>query len=53
MYGVIRVPSEKGEEFRRKTVEKKILDTSRKIRKLQTKEGVFLEIPVTEAAGKY
>ncbi|MGB4161277.1 MAG: class I SAM-dependent methyltransferase family protein [Methanosarcina flavescens] len=52
MYGVIRVPSEKGEEFRKKAVKEKILDTARKIRKLQTKEGVFLEIPVTEAAGE-
>ncbi|HET8685820.1 MAG TPA: class I SAM-dependent methyltransferase family protein [Methanosarcina sp.] len=30
----------------------RFLDTARKIRKLQTAEGAFLEIPVTEAAGE-
>jgi tRNA wybutosine-synthesizing protein 2 len=50
MYRVIRVPPGKGEEIREKAVKEKFLDTARKIRKLQTAEGAFLEIPVTEAA---
>lgn len=52
MHKIIRIPPEKGEEIREKTIAGKFLDTTRKIRKLQTEEGVFLEIPVTEAAGK-
>lgn len=51
MYRIIRVPPEKGEEIREKAVREKILDTTRKIRKLQTAEGNFLEIPVIEVAG--
>jgi tRNA wybutosine-synthesizing protein 2 len=52
MYKTIRVPSEKGEEIRQKAVAEKFLDTSRKIKKISTEEGTFLEIPVTEAAGE-
>ena len=52
MYRVIRIPPEKGEEIREKAVVGKFLDTTRKIRKIQTEEGTFLEIPVTEAAGE-
>lgn len=52
MYLIIRVPPEKGEEIRKKAAAGKFLDTTRKIRKVQTEEGSFLEIPVTEAAGK-
>ncbi len=52
MYRVIRIPLKKGEEIREKAVKEKFLDTARKIRKLQTAEGAFLEIPVTEAAGE-
>jgi len=52
MYRIIRIPSEKGKEIREKAVTGKFLDTTRKIRKLHTKEGTFLEIPVTEAAGE-
>lgn len=52
MYRIIRVPPEKGEEIREKAITRKFLDTTRKIRKLQTAEGSFLEIPVIEAAGE-
>ena len=52
MYRIIRVPPEKGEEIRQKAIAVKFLDTTRKIRKIQTAEGSFLEIPVTEAAGE-
>ncbi len=52
MYRVIRIPPEKGEEIREKAINGKFLDAARKIRKLQTAEGTFLEIPVTEAAGE-
>ena len=52
MHRIIRVPPEKGEEIREKAIIGKFLDTTRKIRKLQTKEGIFLEIPVIEAAGE-
>ena len=52
MYRVIRIPPEKGEEIREKAVAWKFLDTTRKIRKIQTEEGTFLEIPVTEVAGE-
>ena len=38
--------------MRNKAAIGKFLDTSRKIKKVQTEEGSFLEIPVTEAAGK-
>lgn len=51
MYGVIRIPPERGEEIRKKAVNEKFLDTVRKIQKLHTVEGTFLEIPVTEASG--
>ncbi|MGB9927656.1 MAG: class I SAM-dependent methyltransferase [Methanosarcina sp.] len=52
MYRIIRIPREKVEEIREIASREKILDTSRKIRKLQTAEGTFLEIPVTEDAGE-
>jgi tRNA wybutosine-synthesizing protein 2 len=52
MYRIIRIPPEKGEEIRKKAADGKFLDTTRKIRKIQTEEGSFLEIPVTEAAGE-
>ena len=52
MFRIIRVPSDKGEEMRKKAATEGLLDTTRKIRKVQTEEGSFLEIPVTEAAGK-
>ncbi len=52
MYWIIRVPPEKGEETRKKAATEGLLDTARKIRKVQTKGGSFLEIPVTETAGK-
>jgi len=50
MYWIIRVPPQKGEEMRNKAAIGKFLDTSRKIKKIHTEEGSFLEIPVTEAA---
>ena len=52
MYKTIRVPIEKGEEARLEVLTADLLDNTRKIRKLQTLEDSFLEIPVTEAAGK-
>jgi tRNA wybutosine-synthesizing protein 2 len=52
MYRAIRVPPEKGEEIREKAIKEKFLDTKRKILKLSTPEGVFLEVPVSEAAGE-
>jgi tRNA wybutosine-synthesizing protein 2 len=50
MYRVIRISPEKGEELRKKAILGGFLDTARKIRKVRTEEGNFLEIPVTEAA---
>ncbi|HWQ49628.1 MAG TPA: class I SAM-dependent methyltransferase family protein [Methanosarcina sp.] len=50
MYRVIRVAPEKGEELRKKAILGGFLDTSRKIRKVRTEDGNFLEIPVTKAA---
>ncbi|AKB18656.1 class I SAM-dependent methyltransferase family protein [Methanosarcina sp. WWM596] len=52
MHRIIRIPPEKGEEIREKAVVEKFLDTTRKIRRIQTEESTFLEIPVTEAAGE-
>jgi tRNA wybutosine-synthesizing protein 2 len=52
MYKTIRVPIEKGEEARLEVLIADLLDNTRKIRKLQTWEDIFLEIPVTEAAGE-
>ena len=52
MHRIIRIPPEKGEEIREKAVAGKFLDTTRKIRKIRTAAGTFLEIPVTEAAGE-
>jgi tRNA wybutosine-synthesizing protein 2 len=52
MYRMIRVSPEKGEEIRKKAIAGRFLDTSRKIRKVKTEKGNFLEIPVTEAAGE-
>ncbi|MDD3247242.1 MAG: class I SAM-dependent methyltransferase family protein [Methanosarcina sp.] len=52
MYRTIRVPLEKGEEARREVITADLFDDTRKIRKLQTEKGTFLEIPVTEAAGE-
>ena len=52
MYKTIRVPIEKGEEARLEVLTADLLDNTRKIRKLQTWEDIFLEIPVTEAAGE-
>lgn len=52
MYRIIRVPAKKGEELRKKAVFEGFLDTARKIRKVITDKGDFLEIPVTEAAGE-
>lgn len=52
MYRMIRIPPEKGEEIRKKTVAEELLDTSRKIRKIRTEKGYVLEIPITEAAGE-
>jgi len=52
MYRTIRVPIEKGEEARLEVLTADLLDDTRKIRKLQTEKGTFLEIPVTEAAGE-
>ncbi|KKG08716.1 class I SAM-dependent methyltransferase family protein [Methanosarcina sp. 2.H.A.1B.4] len=52
MYRTIRVPLEKGEEARLEVITADLFDDTRKIRKLQTEEGTFLEIPVTEAAGE-
>ncbi len=52
MYRAIRIPPEKGEEIREKAIAGKYLDITRKIRKIQTEKGTFLEIPVTEAAGE-
>lgn len=49
MYRIIRVPSEKGEELRKKAIAGRFLDTSRKIREVRDEKGNFLEIPVTEA----
>ena len=50
MYRIIRIPPEKGEEIRKKAVAGKFLDTARKIRKIKTDEGNFLEIPLTNSA---
>ncbi|AKB46995.1 tRNA methylase Trm12p Wyeosine biosynthesis [Methanosarcina sp. Kolksee] len=47
---MIRTAPEKGEELRKKAIQGGFLDTSRKIRKVRTEEGNFLEIPVTESA---
>jgi predicted amidohydrolase len=52
MYRIIRVPPENGEEMRKRAAAEKFLDTTRKIRKIRTEEGSFLEIPVTEAGGE-
>lgn len=52
MYKTIRVPIEKGEEARLEVLNADLLDNTRKIRKLQTWEDSFLEIPVTGGAGK-
>jgi tRNA wybutosine-synthesizing protein 2 len=52
MYRSIRIPPEKGEEIRERAITGKFLDTARKIRRIQTEEGTFLEIPVTEVAGE-
>ncbi len=52
MYKIIRVPIEKGEEARLEVLTADLLDNTRKIRKLQTWEDSFLEIPVIEAAGE-
>jgi len=52
MYRIIRIPPDKGEEIRKKAVSGKFFDTTRKIRKIRTKEGNLLEIPVTEVAGE-
>lgn len=50
MYRMIRIAPKKGEELRKKAIQGGFLDTSRKIRKVRTEEGNFLEIPVTESA---
>lgn len=50
MYRIIRISPEKGEELRKKAILGGFLDTARKIRKVRTEEGDFLEIPVTKAA---
>jgi tRNA wybutosine-synthesizing protein 2 len=50
MYRIIRVPPERGEEMREKAVTEKFLDTKRKIRKIQSEKGNYLEIPVNESA---
>lgn len=42
----------KREEARLEVLTADLLDDTRKIRKLQTEKGTFLEIPVTEAAGE-
>lgn len=52
MYRIIRVLSEKGEEFREKAIIGGFLDSTRKIRTITIEERKFLEIPVTELAGK-
>jgi len=52
MYRTIHVPLEKGEETRLEVLNEDLLDPKRKIRKIRTEEGTFLEIPVTEAAGE-
>ncbi|WP_440948839.1 class I SAM-dependent methyltransferase [Methanosarcina sp. T3] len=51
MYIAIRVPAEKGEEARLNVLASGLLDQTRKIRKVRTEKGTFLEIPVTKAAG--
>lgn len=52
MYRAIRIPPEKGEEIRKKAIDGKFLDTTRKIKRIQIKEVTLLEIPVTEDAGE-
>lgn len=52
MYKVIQVPPEIGEEIRKRALDEKFLDITRKIRKVSTKEGILLEIPVIEATGE-
>lgn len=52
MYRIIRIPPEKGEEIREKAIAGKLLDTTRKIRKVKTEKGTLLEIPVTKDAGE-
>ncbi|MDD3042909.1 MAG: class I SAM-dependent methyltransferase family protein [Methanosarcinaceae archaeon] len=51
MYSAIRIPPEKGAEIRAFLLEKGLFDRTRKIQKLKTEKGLFLEIPVKEAAG--
>lgn len=51
MYCAIRIPPKKGEEIRAILLAEGLLDQTRKIQKLKTDEGLFLEIPVKEAAG--
>ena len=52
MFKIIRVPAFIGEEIRIKLGKENLLDTTRRIQKFTTKDGVFLEIPVTETAGE-
>jgi len=52
MYRAIRIPPEKGEEIREKAVNGNFLDTTRKIQRIKTEEGSFLEIPLKSNAGE-
>ncbi|MCQ1534795.1 class I SAM-dependent methyltransferase family protein [Methanosarcina sp. KYL-1] len=52
MYRAIRVPPERGEEMKERAKAGNFLDSTRKIRKIQTDGGIFLEIPLTETTGE-
>jgi tRNA wybutosine-synthesizing protein 2 len=52
MHRVIRIHPEKAEEIRKIAISGNFFDITRKVRKIKTEEGSFLEIPVTEAAGE-
>jgi len=49
---MLRIPSALGEEIKKEVNARNFFDNSRKIKKIKTPDGTFLEIPVTEAAGE-
>lgn len=52
MYKMLRVPSASGEEIKKEVKARNLFDSARKIQKIKTKDGNFLEIPVIENAGE-
>lgn len=52
VYRAFCVPAESGEEIRKKTASEGLIDPTRKIRKIRTEKGLFLEIPVSASAGE-